>query len=235
MFRIIIFIIFSTSYLYSQEISGKITYEIFYNKETMYERIKEAKKNQDTYETALKLEKVIKQSTPTVAELIFSKTKSEYKAIKKLESDNKKDINPVFLRAGKNQVYYRNLEQQKNTFITDALGKEIAVNYKNIDFEITSETRVILGYTCYKAIRKDKPNLNYVAWFTTEIPFSFGPKEINGLPGLVLAYDDGIAFSFVAKKIRLYDKEIEVNDSPNIDEISFDEYQKRIRKNMPEF
>lgn len=59
---------------------------------------------------------------------------------------------------------------------------------------ITDETKEISGYLCVKAIRMDididAKNDNrkspVIAWFTPELPFSFGPQNYGGLPGLIL-------------------------------------------------
>lgn len=62
------------------------------------------------------------------------------------------------------------------------------------DWKITSESKKIGVYTCYKAIsEKVLVNRNgneylspVVAWFAPELPYSYGPKDFNGLPGLIL-------------------------------------------------
>lgn len=202
----------------------------------MLERIQEAEKDDDKVEVASYYKKLITHSIPVEAILNFNRFSSSYHVIKNLESDKNKNLNPVLLRAGNNQKFFRSLKLNKNAFLSDALGSNYLVVYKDVDYEITSETKIIQGYKCFKAIRKDKSKPIFVAWFTFDLPFSFGPKEIHSLPGLVLQYDDGIAFTFKVKKIKLSEEENTIEQMPdNIDEISFEEYQKRLRKNMPEF
>jgi GLPGLI family protein len=66
-------------------------------------------------------------------------------------------------------------------------------------WEISKEKKVIGNYVCYKAITK-KVTINskgsftrdIIAWFTTELPFYFGPKGYGGLPGLILELDDRV-------------------------------------------
>lgn len=77
-------------------------------------------------------------------------------------------------------------------------------------WEITSESKMIDKYTCYKAIynynyvgRDKKIKTRYItAWFAPELPYSFGPKNYNGLPGLILELTD-LYTTFLATKIEL--------------------------------
>ena len=52
---------------------------------------------------------------------------------------------------------------------------------------ITQESREIVGYPCTKAVTDGAVE----AWFTFDIPFSFGPLGYNGLPGLVVSLKRG--------------------------------------------
>lgn len=92
--------------------------------------------------------------------------------------------------------YLKNNERYQKNSIS---GKEILINKTPLQWVITKENKNIKGYNCRKAEaiqifysidsrtdkvrRKEQP---VVAWFTTELPFSFGPENYGGLPGLVL-------------------------------------------------
>ncbi len=75
---------------------------------------------------------------------------------------------------------------------------------REIEWEITPETRKISGFMAQKAIAKphkkdynngyfDVKYGNLVAWFVAEIPIPLGPEGYNGLPGLIvkLEYEGG--------------------------------------------
>lgn len=65
----------------------------------------------------------------------------------------------------------------------------LETTYPKQDWDIEDETKVIGGYTCQKATTTFAGR-HYTAWFTTDIPFSFGPWKLHGLPGLILAVKD---------------------------------------------
>lgn len=62
----------------------------------------------------------------------------------------------------------------------------------NKNWVLTSESKKIDGYTCYKATNEyvvDNGKIfrhPVVAWFCPEIPIPYGPKGYGGLPGLIL-------------------------------------------------
>ncbi len=55
----------------------------------------------------------------------------------------------------------------------------------DIDF---SRTKTILGHRCFWAKPKRKNAYIIGVWFAPDIPTSYGPEVINGLPGLVLEF-----------------------------------------------
>lgn len=88
------------------------------------------------------------------------------------------------------------------------------------DWKITNESKVINGYLCYKASMKREKYLlkatnaknpeikkiekELVAWFCPEFPYSFGPDEFFGLPGIVFeAYHSDGKVLFAIDKIEL--------------------------------
>ena len=68
----------------------------------------------------------------------------------------------------------------------------------------------ILGYSCKKAIKiyENKKSKNEtIVWYTEKVPFSFGPKDYSGLPGLILKVEKGHN-TFLATKIEINPQEL---------------------------
>lgn len=90
------------------------------------------------------------------------------------------------------ESYYCRPHEHKLTELKDVAGDKFLVDtqWPELDWNIGEETREIGGYKTQKAQTNYKGR-NYTAWFTTELPFPFGPWKLQGLPGLILeAYDD---------------------------------------------
>ncbi len=74
-----------------------------------------------------------------------------------------------------------------------------------MEWEITDESKVIGGWNCTKAIRKDKKGIE--AWFTADLPFTCGPYDCYGLPGLVVSYKRYLSL-FTLQEINAMDDKL---------------------------
>src|SRR5690606_34194452 len=80
-----------------------------------------------------------------------------------------------------------------------------AVNYH---WNITSETKKINEFMCYKATTTFRGN-TFEAWFTPDIPINAGPWKWYGLPGLIVeATDKDQSVVFKLEKIEKLTEEI---------------------------
>lgn len=171
--------------------------------------------------------------------LTFSKNESIYKEDAKL-NDPKPSASGmnvmVFGGSGGTDVYYKNIKEKRYVNQTEMMGKRFLIKDAIPDFkwELTSETKFIGNYTCYKATfsrEEDQTSLSMengdakevtkkvtittTAWYTPQIPVSNGPNEFGGLPGLILEINEG--------KLTMVCTEVILNPS---DEISIEEPKK---------
>lgn len=148
--------------------------------------------------------------------LKYNKGKSIFKKNKNIPI-NKRYSRLADVLIGGNYTWYQNSFTKEALVTQDIGGKIYTVSFPNmVGWELNEDTKVIEGYTCYKAIRKqlnkrtsvgkDKRYIVYIAWYTPEIPASFGPAGNGGLPGLILQLDKVNVARYTATKIKLNHK-----------------------------
>ena len=97
-------------------------------------------------------------------------------------------------------VIYKNYPEGKvtQTSYFDMTNYRYEEDWEKPEWEITDESKDIIGYQCFKATT-DFRGRRWTAWFTPEIPIQDGPWKLCGLPGLILeAEDSGNVYRFVA-------------------------------------
>lgn len=109
-------------------------------------------------------------------------------------------------------------------------------------WEIYQESKEIDGHLCYKATTEKIVNntkgtfvFPVTVWFSPELPYSYGPGNYFGLPGLILEIQER-NFVVFAKKIDLKSNK-KINVTPKSNLITEDEFNKKvqeIRKNKLE-
>lgn len=109
---------------------------------------------------------------------------------------------------------------------------------KNINWVLSSESKKINNYNCYKAtyvetyinrIGQNKERI-ITAWYCPDIPFSYGPIDYNNLPGLILELEKNDN-KYVAKKITFRKSNTIIKPIGKI--ISEDDYLKKLKENAP--
>lgn len=96
---------------------------------------------------------------------------------------------------------------------------------EKITWTLTEETKVILNYTCQKAIG-NKNGEEVEAWYCPNLPSSAGPSTYFGLPGLILEVKDKDKM-YVATQVKILKKgEVELKaptDLKNVSKAEFSE------------
>ena len=150
-------------------------------------------------------------------ELFFTEGKSLWQPV---EDDGQSDetsfgdgngMRMVFRVPGADDITFHNITEGKKVEQRELGGKNylIADSIKKMSWKVAAESKIILGHNCMKAstqrmqesfrmtmdngeAKREKvmDTLNIVAWFTNELPGSFGPELYQGqLPGTILEID----------------------------------------------
>ena len=146
--------------------------------------------------------------------LSFTKSKSTYVQNKEIQPNVKKgDVKIMIMGNGAgDDVLYKNISTKGYVNKREISGKRFLIKDKLPihNWKMSSETKKIGKYTCYKATRsrevekssfmmtdgeteekKKKIIITTTAWYTPEIPISNGPGMHWGLPGLILEVHEG--------------------------------------------
>lgn len=173
-------------------------------------------------------------------ELNFIDNKSSFKIVERLvqEEGFDKQENEIAQSAmtTRAEIYFdheNKLEIQK-----EFDGQLIQINYEKPNWEITTETKNIDNYLCYKATCQESyiprdgktKTREIVVWFAPSLPYSYGPKGFFGLPGLILELKY-IKTTYFATKIDLEKKDIVVT-FPKGKTTTQEEYTKKLKALM---
>lgn len=75
-------------------------------------------------------------------------------------------------------------------------------------WELSDDTLNVSGYLCQKAVG-EYAGRTWTAWYSEDVPASFGPWKLRGLPGMILkAEDSGGIFSFTCVGLMLREASI---------------------------
>lgn len=169
-------------------------------------------------------------------ELKFNDSISEFKLTKNLSVDGQNLEMTILHSRAKKEIYiFKNKIYYNNSGSIFKENEYLIIEPLNLNWVLTNESKIIDGYTCYKATNEyivDNGKIfkhPVVAWFCPQIPISIGPKGYGGLPGLILELQEWnnvfgvekIAFSNDVKEIVL-PKEGKI--------ITDQEYQNKVRE-----
>lgn len=123
------------------------------------------------------------------------------------EADNS-EINETIV-VGKKNVIKRNFTNLN----TNKLSSTETITFDNslylvtealpkLDWDLSHPDTLKIGtYMCNKATTSFRGR-NYIAWYTNDIPITFGPWKFHGLPGLILdMYDQTHKYEWIVTKI----------------------------------
>lgn len=158
---------------------------------------------------------------------------------------------------GSDDVLYYNFTTGRKTEKRELMDKSFLVqdSITRMDWKLLNDTKIILGYTCKKAItqrmqtsfriiaengntKKEevKDTLNIVAWYTTDIPNFGGPDTYQGqLPGMVLEVDvNNGRTTYIAKEISGKINKSDIKEPKGGKKLTEAEFKKERQKMMDE-
>ena len=254
LFRLFFFAFLVTFSTHAQKLSGKATYISKTKMElgNWGARMSEAQKKQVANRLKNRLEKTY--------ELTFNTTESSFKEEEKIDAiSGATDSWGAYFTRGD---HYKNISSNKLVQSQEFYGKRFLIKdtlYK-IDWSISTESKKIGNYTCYKAkafvpynelnwynfswsdLRStenkegnDEENLIIVeAWYTPQIPMAQGPAEFWGLPGLILEVSAQNTTLLCTEVALTKEIKLQIDTPDNGTEITKTAYTSTIREKMVE-
>lgn len=112
---------------------------------------------------------------------------------------------PTYSNYTQREDIYTCLEDKSVTTVYRMFSDGPVLRYQEplpqIKWELSSEKKTILGYSCQLATCRFRGR-NYSAWFTLALPLSAGPWKFSSLPGLILeVYNDTGEVKYTADEI----------------------------------
>ncbi len=245
--------------LHAQNFTGKATY-----KTSRKSNVKFGENQKGITDKMQKeLQKRLQKMNQKTFILEFDKTSSTYKEEEKLNAPNPKAnaTRMVVMNlggSGKGGIFFKNLKEKRFVNQTEIMGKGFLIKdaLPVYDWKMTTETKNIGQYTCYKATYTEEVENKKIsllngetketvtketkvttAWYTLRVPVSNGPKDYQGLPGLILEINDGKNLIVCTEIVLNPSKTIKIDEPEKgkvVTQKKFDEIQEQKSKEMIE-
>ena len=133
-------------------------------------------------------------------ELLISDYHSQFKEKSALVSEQNNDVMRKLASSlgGTGGIFYVNKTDSTYLNKKHYAGEDFRIKLKVKNWQITTETKFINNYKCFKATSLDTVintkgtfQFNVTAWFSPDLPSFFGPAGYFGLPGLILELSNG--------------------------------------------
>ena len=256
--KIVYVLLFGTFLSNAQNFQGKADYvsKYIFNKD---KKEKTDKVDEDPELTAM-IEEALNKSSQKSYSLTFNKFEAVYEENEQLEQPVAANGMSISMKISGGGKKYINTKEKFSLEEDEIFGKEFLITepLEQTKWVLIDETKKIGDYTCFKAefiipvtqkqkddyqeyLRKEevKPGLfkqtapkdNVItAWYTPEIPVSFGPSNYWGLPGLILEINENNNLILCSKVVLNSKGKSEIKKPKTGEKVSqkkFDEIQKK--------
>ncbi|WP_291116752.1 GLPGLI family protein [Flavobacterium sp. UBA6135] len=164
--------------------------------------------------------------------LLYNQNQSVFYREDLMLTDDIKGTKKIFLDNFHSYFFYVDIANEESYRVTSFRGINYLVLQNKIEWEITTEEKIINDFVCLKANGFNKiQNKNFSVWFSPQIPFNIGPDMCYDLPGLVLEYNL-ITYSIVCDKVEfnLTEENLKKIIKPKGEVISQENFDELIRK-----
>lgn len=165
--------------------------------------------------------------------LLIENSTSEFKSISEMPKDNETSGDKMArVYTGEQTVYFRDFTNKRLIQNLDFNAKKYTAefDFNKVNWRLENEEKLIDRYKCYKATYKYK-FVNVTAWYCPSLPYSTGPIEYGGLPGLILELQRN-KLVYLATNINLNYEGNETIDFPNKNIISEEELNAILQKSL---
>jgi len=249
----------------AQEFQGKAEYFSKRIMKKKSEKVETTSKEPLDPEIQKEIEIAVKKATEKQYVLTFNKTECLYEEEQKLEEPKPSSGTSFSISFSGDGKKYLNVKDKNSIVEDEIFGKEFLIVEPLVqpEWKLIDETKKIGDYNCFKAelvipvsekqrkeyeeflkneekkpvlFKMEKPEDKVVtAWYTPEIPVSFGPDNYWGLPGLILEVSEE-RLIILCSKVVLSNKEKTKIKAPNtgekVSQKKFDEIQKKKMDSM---
>lgn len=237
-FKIIVIVLalFVFKRSFSQAMEGKITYLASLDNSKLIEKIHKDTKLKENVKKELLSDALNAKDVEFF--LFFNENESLFysNSENNMENEGEKKSNLTSIFSGARTIYYHNLKTKKMLSQNLSFDK-LLIELEPEVWKLTSETREIGSYNCYKATtlqkvegRKGIMYRSISAWYSPQIPVPFGVQNFRGLPGLTLELSIDEKTYFKVTKIELSPKEKIVINKPKGKIISSAEFNKKLKE-----
>ncbi len=197
--------------------------------------------------------------------LTFNKNEALFEEVVALEKPEQGGVSVSISMSGDGDKYMNTKDKisytEEDIFGDEFVIKD---SLPKIDWQITNETKIIGDYNCVKAtyiepvskndleayerqqekikngkttlfqMKKPEPQ-TITAWYTSEIPVSFGPNGVWGLPGLILQLENENYIYFCTKVSLKNNEKVKIkipNSGKVISKKEYEKYEKKMLKQM---
>lgn len=223
---ILYFVLFSGQLLFSQNIICTYSVKV----DSIYLNENKLNVNEIYYNYIKYLDKISYQLRINNHESIYE---IDRELLKKVNDPSVKLMQSV----GGRGVFYYNSKDSLYLNRKELLGDIYLIEQEKPIWVYTNESKNIDGVDCLKAYSVKKMNNSKrqwdritTAWYAPSFPYSFGPKNFNGLPGLILELQENEVVLYLAK-IEFLDSESKVEVPDKGIKMTEKEYEKFLIEN----